>query len=142
MIRRFGRRAFLGGAVVFPGGKLDAADLSLASLALEASSVGGEGDSALAIETNGLHPRAGVFADHDGQALALAICGCAAGVIVLTSSVLGRLDPSVLTDMMCSSWYVAGRTPVTLAVHGADTLHPPCSSTSRNSFVSGGLGAG
>ena len=50
----------MGGAVVFPGGKLDEAD-------------GVDGWRAL---TSGVHARADLFADQDAAALALSVCAC------------------------------------------------------------------
>jgi 8-oxo-dGTP pyrophosphatase MutT (NUDIX family) len=57
-VRRHANSPFMGGAVVFPGGKLDAADRALAS------------------QTSGLHPRAASFADDADHGLALAVCAC------------------------------------------------------------------
>lgn len=57
-VRRHAASAFMGGAVVFPGGKLDAADRQLRSL------------------SSGLHPRACVFAESPEHAMALAVCAC------------------------------------------------------------------
>jgi len=59
-VRRHAQSAFLGGVVVFPGGKLDAAD----------------GDDRLGERCNGVHPRASRFAASPSHALALAICAC------------------------------------------------------------------
>lgn len=53
-VRRHAKSAFLGGAVVFPGGKLDPADATIH-------------------RTRGLPPRALAFG---AEALALAVCGC------------------------------------------------------------------
>ncbi len=59
-VRRHAQSAFLGGVVVFPGGKLDGADA----------------DTDLQRRTNGAHPRAIAFAESPDHALALAICAC------------------------------------------------------------------
>ena len=59
-VRRHAQSAFLGGAVVFPGGKLDAADAL--DLVQELS--------------DGPHPRASVFADDARHAAALSVCAC------------------------------------------------------------------
>lgn len=58
-VRRHARSAFLGGAVVFPGGKLDDSDQA----------------PGWAEQTTGLHPRAVELAEDAGQALPLAVCG-------------------------------------------------------------------
>lgn len=57
-VRRHAASAFMGGAVVFPGGTLDPGDRSLAG------------------RVTGVHPRARVFADDEAHALALAVCAC------------------------------------------------------------------
>jgi 8-oxo-dGTP pyrophosphatase MutT (NUDIX family) len=57
-VRRHGKSAFMGGVVVFPGGKLDAADGAAHALG------------------NGVHPRAAQFADDAAHASALTICAC------------------------------------------------------------------
>lgn len=59
-VRRHAASAFMGGAVVFPGGKLDDADAAPAFEAL----------------TSGLAPRAELVADEPSQARALAVCAC------------------------------------------------------------------
>jgi 8-oxo-dGTP pyrophosphatase MutT (NUDIX family) len=59
-VRRHAASAFMGGAVVFPGGKLDDADRSKRFVSL----------------STGVHPRASGFADDDSHALALAVCAC------------------------------------------------------------------
>ncbi len=59
-VRRHARSAFLGGVVVFPGGKLDPAD----------------GDQPMRALCNGLHHRAASFAESREHALALAACAC------------------------------------------------------------------
>ncbi|MBW2458824.1 MAG: hypothetical protein JRI68_30270 [Deltaproteobacteria bacterium] len=59
-VRRHAQSAFLGGVVVFPGGKLDAADAG----------------ADLQERTNGVHPRASAFAESAEHALGLAICAC------------------------------------------------------------------
>lgn len=57
-VRRHADSPFMGGAVVFPGGKLDPSDGALRS------------------RSRGLHPRAPLFAEGEDHALALAICAC------------------------------------------------------------------
>jgi 8-oxo-dGTP pyrophosphatase MutT (NUDIX family) len=64
-VQRHARSPFMGGAVVFPGGKLDAADADPAWR--EA------GSAALA---NGVQPRALAFAADAAHAAALAVCAC------------------------------------------------------------------
>jgi 8-oxo-dGTP pyrophosphatase MutT (NUDIX family) len=59
-VRRNAASAFMGGAVVFVGGKLDAADRS----------------SSWIEQSSGCHPRATTFADDVDHARALAICAC------------------------------------------------------------------
>ena len=59
-VRRHARSAFMGGALVFPGGKLDADD----------------GLGPLRERSDGTHPRATVFADHGDHAAALCACAC------------------------------------------------------------------
>jgi len=59
-VRRHGMSAFMGGVVVFPGGKLDA----------------GDGDPAFTQLTLRPHPRAGLFARDRDHARALAVCAC------------------------------------------------------------------
>jgi 8-oxo-dGTP pyrophosphatase MutT (NUDIX family) len=59
-VRRHARSAFLGGAVVFPGGKLDELDRELARTGV----------------TTGPHGRASRFADDPEHGLALAVCAC------------------------------------------------------------------
>ena len=59
-VRRHAASAFMGGAVVFPGGKLDEADAADAFEAL----------------TTGLAPRAERFADDPAVARAFAVCAC------------------------------------------------------------------
>jgi 8-oxo-dGTP pyrophosphatase MutT (NUDIX family) len=59
-VRRNASSAFLGGVVVFPGGKLDRLD----------------SDRAWRARCNGLHDRAASFADSADHALALAVCAC------------------------------------------------------------------
>ena len=59
-LRRHASSAFLGGVVVFPGGKLDPED----------------GDARFRDRCNGLHQRATRFADSEDHALALAVCAC------------------------------------------------------------------
>lgn len=57
-VRRHAKSAFMGGVVVFPGGKLDAADADLLA------------------HTDGVHERAATFADDAAHAHALAVCAC------------------------------------------------------------------
>jgi 8-oxo-dGTP pyrophosphatase MutT (NUDIX family) len=57
-VRRHAQSAFMGGVVVFPGGKLDEADASLPARA------------------DGVDPRAVLFARDEAHALALAVCAC------------------------------------------------------------------
>lgn len=59
-VRRHGKSSFMGGAVVFPGGKLDPADA----------------DPAFVAQSDGIHPRGSSFAVDAGHALALAVCAC------------------------------------------------------------------
>jgi 8-oxo-dGTP pyrophosphatase MutT (NUDIX family) len=59
-VRRHAQSGFMGGALVFPGGKLDGAD----------------GADAWRDLADRSHPRARLFADDDRHALALAICAC------------------------------------------------------------------
>jgi 8-oxo-dGTP pyrophosphatase MutT (NUDIX family) len=59
-VRRHAKSAFMGGVIVFPGGKLDASDA----------------DEAVAVHCDGLHPRATVFADDADHGRALAVCAC------------------------------------------------------------------
>lgn len=59
-VRRHAASAFMGGAVVFPGGKLDEADRA----------------EAFAARGTGLHLRAAHFADDPTHARALAVCAC------------------------------------------------------------------
>lgn len=59
-VRRHAKSAFMGGVVVFPGGKLDEDDRA----------------DALVERSDGPHPRATTFADDDRHAHALAICAC------------------------------------------------------------------
>ena len=59
-VRRHAASAFMGGAVVFPGGKLDEADAAPAFESL----------------TSGLAPRSELVADGPTQARALAVCAC------------------------------------------------------------------
>lgn len=59
-VRRHAKSAFMGGVVVFPGGKLDAAD----------------GSDALRDRSDGAHARAMIFAEDEAHAHALAICAC------------------------------------------------------------------
>ncbi|MEZ4440282.1 MAG: hypothetical protein R3B72_14390 [Polyangiaceae bacterium] len=59
-VRRHAKSAFMGGVVVFPGGKLDDADR----------------DPALARLTTGAPPRSEIFAAPEAPGLALAICAC------------------------------------------------------------------
>lgn len=59
-VRRHAKSAFMGGVVVFPGGKLDAADAALELLA----------------RTDGAHERAVTFADDASHGHALAVCAC------------------------------------------------------------------
>jgi 8-oxo-dGTP pyrophosphatase MutT (NUDIX family) len=59
-VRRHAQSAFLGGAVVFPGGKLD----------------GEDGEERWHALSNGVHPRASVFANDAAHAHALLVCAC------------------------------------------------------------------
>ncbi len=61
-VRRHAQSAFMGGAVVFPGGKLDEADLAWAASAK--------------LRTTGMHPRATDFANNQTHAIGLAVCAC------------------------------------------------------------------
>jgi len=83
-VRRHAASPFLGGAVVFPGGKLEAAD-------------------GLVTRTNGVAPRAfgsAQFADNAGHARALAVCACResleeGGILPMVR----RVSPDSLTAM-------------------------------------------
>ncbi|MBI4954706.1 MAG: hypothetical protein HY908_21980 [Myxococcales bacterium] len=68
-VRRHTASAFLGGAVVFPGGKLDAADLAPAWAAGRARPIGAR---AAALST----PRSGEGAESAALGLGLAVCAC------------------------------------------------------------------
>ncbi len=59
-VRRHAKSAFMGGVVVFPGGKLDAED----------------GSPTMRDHTDGLHQRSTSISDDEGHALALTVCAC------------------------------------------------------------------
>lgn len=100
-VRRHAQSPFMGGAVVFPGGKLDRADADF-------------GDAL----TRGLHPRAGELAANPGEALALTVCACREA---LEEATLLPTTPPLDDEALCHMRAALSSTPLAqlLRAHGA-----------------------
>lgn len=103
-VRRHADSPFMGGAVVFPGGKLDPGDRSLAA--------------------SGIHPRAARFAEDEAHARGLAACACResfeeAGILPLVETI-GEAEVEALRRRQAAgesfAALLAGRTLATSAL--------------------------